>query len=44
MNSQGEYTYSKGDFVLKTRFKTFIKKFLVYKNKSESKIKVLFCL
>ena len=37
-NSQCEYTNSKGDFELKTRFKTFVLKFLEYKNKSESKI------
>ena len=38
VNSQHEYTNSKGEFVLENRFKMFILKYLEYKNKSESKM------
>ena len=40
MNLQHENTNSKGDFVLKNRFKRSFYRFLVYKNKSEPKISI----
>ena len=36
VNSQLENTYSKGDFVIKNSFETFVLRFPVYKNKSVS--------
>ena len=38
VNSHLENTNSKGNFVLKNWFETFVERFLVCKNKSESKI------
>ena len=41
MSSQHKNTSSKCDFVLKTWFQRLFKTFLVYKNKSESKMYIL---
>ena len=36
VNSQHEKTNLKGDFVIKNRFKRFVLRFMVYKDKSDS--------